>query len=373
MIVKDEAPVIARCLASVRALIDYWIIIDTGSTDDTPDVVRRALNDIPGELHQRPWVDFAHNRSEALSLARARGDYTLIIDADDVLELPPGFKMPHLKADSYTVEIRNQERRLWRPQLVRNTLPWRYEGVLHEFLSYASEPDKRRIFPEENSQKRLPGVRIRMSEEGARRRSSASVRYRRDATVLECALATETDPFLVARYKFYLAQSYLDAGNKEKALGAYQERATLGFWDQEVFISLHRSANLKAELNFDEEDVIATYLSAHHIRKDRAEALHGAARFCRIKQRYQQGFDLAKRASEIKHPEGGLFIEEWIYQYAVIDELAVNAYWVGRYDDCLAACERLLREGKIPDDMRGRIEQNARLAREKLALHRVGA
>ena len=68
MIVKDEAAVIARCLASVRPLIDYWIIVDTGSADGTPDIVRKVLHDIPGELHQRPWVDFAHNRSEALDL-----------------------------------------------------------------------------------------------------------------------------------------------------------------------------------------------------------------------------------------------------------------------------------------------------------------
>ena len=58
MIVKDDAPeVLARCLASVRPLIDYWIIVDS-STNGTPDVARRVLHDIPGELHQRPWVDF---------------------------------------------------------------------------------------------------------------------------------------------------------------------------------------------------------------------------------------------------------------------------------------------------------------------------
>ena len=54
MIVKDEASVIPRCLASVRKLIDYWIIVDTGSTDGTPEVVRKVMHEIPGELHQRP-------------------------------------------------------------------------------------------------------------------------------------------------------------------------------------------------------------------------------------------------------------------------------------------------------------------------------
>jgi exopolysaccharide biosynthesis predicted pyruvyltransferase EpsI/glycosyltransferase involved in cell wall biosynthesis/GR25 family glycosyltransferase involved in LPS biosynthesis len=367
MIVKDEAPVIARCLASVHALIDYWIVVDTGSTDDTKEIVRNTLRDLPGELHERPWVDFAHNRSEALRLAQSHGNYTLIIDADDILEVPPDFKMPRLSAESYFVEINNRQRRYWRPQLVSNRLAWRYEGVLHEFLSYTRGADNRRVLPGERSHKRLPGVRIHMSDEGARRQITATERYRRDATVLEGALEAETDPFLSARYRFYLAQSYLDAGEKEKALAAYRGRATLGFWDQEVFVSLYRSANLMAELGFDEAEVMATYLRAHSIRKDRAEALHGAARFCRVRRRFQQAFDLAKRALTIKRPGNGLFLEDWIYQYAILDEFAVNAYWAGRYDDCIAACTRLLRENNIPPEMRERVEQNARLAREKLS------
>src|SRR5262249_20780231 len=108
MIVKDEAPVILRCLESVRPIIDYWIIVDTGSADGTQELVQKYLQDVPGELHQRQWVDFAHNRNEALALAKDHADYTLIIDADDVLELAPGFELPHLDADSYTVEINNR-------------------------------------------------------------------------------------------------------------------------------------------------------------------------------------------------------------------------------------------------------------------------
>ena len=115
MIVKDEAPVIARCLASVRSLIDYWVIVDTGSSDGTQAAVRAAMEGVPGELHERPWVDFAHNRTEALELAKRHGDYTLIIDADDVLETPRGFRMPILTADSYEVEIRNKNPPLLAP------------------------------------------------------------------------------------------------------------------------------------------------------------------------------------------------------------------------------------------------------------------
>jgi len=208
---------------------------------------------------------------------------------------------------------------------VRSALPWRYEGVLHEFLSCAAQPDGGRVLPHERSQKRLPGVRLR-AENGSQRRNPGSEHYRREAGLIERALAAETDPFLVARYKFYLAQTHLDAGDKEMALAAYRERAELGFWDQEVFISLYRSAGIEADLGFDEDAVIASYLQAHEARKDRAEALHGAARFCRLKERYQQGFDLAKRGVLVKRPDNALIPEDWIYEYGLLDEYAINAW-----------------------------------------------
>ena len=180
MIVKNEAAVIARCLASVRPLIDHWVIVDTGSTDGTQEIIRQTLSDLPGNLYERPWVDFGHSRTEALRLAKPLGDYTLIIDADDVLEFPPDFKLPALVADFDTVEIRNKYRRYRRLQLIRNSLPWRYEGVLHEFLSCGFDNKNRRVLPEGRSQKRLPDVRIVMSEEGARRRVESSDRFKRD-------------------------------------------------------------------------------------------------------------------------------------------------------------------------------------------------
>jgi glycosyltransferase involved in cell wall biosynthesis len=71
MIVKDEAHVIERCLRSVLPFVDWWVVADTGSSDGTQDLVRSTLAALPGELVERPWVDFGHNRQEVLELARS--------------------------------------------------------------------------------------------------------------------------------------------------------------------------------------------------------------------------------------------------------------------------------------------------------------
>lgn len=106
MIVKDEEPVITRCLGSVKPIIDYWVIVDTGSSDKTKEVIREFMKDIPGELHERPWKNFEHNRNEALELAKGKADYLLIMDADDHLQFDPSFKLPVMNLDSYRMWIK---------------------------------------------------------------------------------------------------------------------------------------------------------------------------------------------------------------------------------------------------------------------------
>lgn len=81
MIVRNESRVIARALASAIPWIDTWLICDTGSTDGTQDIIREQLASIPGELHEVPWINFGHNRTQAIQLARTKADYLLILDA----------------------------------------------------------------------------------------------------------------------------------------------------------------------------------------------------------------------------------------------------------------------------------------------------
>src|SRR5438132_996624 len=127
MIVRNEAPVIARCLAALRPHIAHWVIVDTGSADGTQDLVRAALADVPGTLHERPWIDFAHNRNEAMALAQGHGDYLLIIDADDVLQadqpLPPLTHGAYLLREVDSVSGTEFSR----IHIVRTGLPWRWE------------------------------------------------------------------------------------------------------------------------------------------------------------------------------------------------------------------------------------------------------
>src|ERR1700733_8577172 len=134
MIVKDETPVIQRCLESVKPLIDYWVIVDTGSTDGTQEVIREFMKDIPGELHEDVWVDFEYNRNQALALAKNKGDYLFFIDADEKLLLPSPFVKLHLDKDGYYITTEYAGTQYKRLQLIKGDLNWKWEGKIHEVL-----------------------------------------------------------------------------------------------------------------------------------------------------------------------------------------------------------------------------------------------
>jgi glycosyltransferase involved in cell wall biosynthesis len=354
MIVKNEVAVIRRCLESVRPVISCWVIVDTGSTDGTQAAIREYLADLPGELHERPWLDFAHNRSEALGLARGKASYTLIIDADDTLDIVPGTTLPALTADCYTIEIIDTATVYRRPQLVRNALPWRYEGVLHEYLTCEGA----------HSSGHLSEIRIRRNHDGARRKDPQT--YRRDAALLEAALRTETSPFLISRYRFYLAQSYRDCGETQMALENYLARAKLEFWTEEIFESLYSAGTLMEKLGRPDTEIIGTYLKAYGYSPGRIESLQALVNYCHRTGKAPLGYLIGKQAVTKPMPAGGLFLKPWVYDYAMLDDFAVAAYWAGEFRDCLDACEKLLASGKLPPQQRERVAKNASLATAKL-------
>lgn len=356
MIVKNESRVIRRCLDSIRPFIQSWLIVDTGSTDGTQEIIREYMKDIPGELVERPWKSFGHNRSEAIALARSKADYLIFIDADNEFVAPEGWRLPELTADLYTVVLRDCESVYHRASLAANRLPWRYEGVLHEFLNCGST-----YAPEV-----MEGPYIRVNTDGAR--SQDPMKFEKDARLLESALAEEPDN---PRYVFYLAQSYRDAKQPRNALEAYRRRAEMGDWDEEIWYSLLEVAKLSQQLELDESIVVQAYLKAHEARPSRAEALCYLACYCRSRHQYTQAYGFAKEAASIPRPLDILFLDDSVYSWRALDEWSILAYWTGQYALSKALCERLLLEGHLPLDERSRVIENMNFSLQVLGLPQI--
>jgi len=343
MIVKNEAKVIERCLKTVRPLIDYWVIVDTGSTDGTQKIIADFLDGIPGELHERPWVNFEHNRNEALRFAKTRGDYILFIDADEQLIYSNEFLKPILDRDFYYIVTDHGGSKYKRIQLVSSRLDWKWKGVLHEAVCCS----------EAKSSETLKGVENLYGFDGCR--SKDPEKFRKDARILEEALKKEPDNI---RYLFYLAQSYKDAGENERAIAAYQKRVEKGGWDQEVFWSLYQIALLEESMKKESETVVGSYYKAFHYRPTRAEPLYHLANYYRRKENYVMGYVFAEYALSLPYPDDSHFVETWIYEHGLAMELSICAYYLQKYGVSKIYSEALLLDPKLPQNVRACVKKN---------------
>ncbi len=344
MIVRNEAHIVHEVLEAVAPFITSWVIVDTGSDDGTQEAIRTRMRElgIPGELHERPWRNFGHNRSEALALAQGHGDYIWVMDADDTIVGIPDFS--DLSADVYMLRY-GAEFSYWRRQLFRDGVRWRYEGVVHEYAVCDDPTDEKRLEGEYYIESRRLGGRNLDPE-----------KYARDRDLLLAEVERNPDD---SRSAFYLAQSYFDLGDFAGAREWYARRAGMGGWDEEIYYALFRVAESMSLLGAPWPEVQDAYLRAWEARPTRAEPLHAIARRYRIDQRYQLGYLFAERAADIPLPsDDALFVGADIYAWRALDEQAICAFWIGKHLEALALCRRLLADDAVPEDERRRIAAN---------------
>ena len=346
MIVKNEEKVLARALQSVRGLIDYWVICDTGSTDATPAVVLDNLNGIPGELHRVEWVNFGHNRTQVLEMARDKADYLLIIDADMIVRVQGDFKHK-LHLDYY--EIRYEGPLDYtQPMLLSGHHHWQYVGVTHEYL-YAETAQTWDFLPELSL--------LHLADGGMR-----ADKFERDIQLLTDALEQTPGDL---RNMFYLAQSYRDLGRPHEALHWYRARVAGGIgWQEEHWYAQYQVGLMLQQSGAEWPFVLEAFLEAHAARPWRLEPVYQIIKHYRETENYRLGycfFDQMVR--QVQYPATDrLFIEKPVYEYLMALEHGVCACGIGRTAESLSSFEHILQFNPTPDWVRESAERGRELA-----------
>ena len=276
------------------------------------------------------------------------------MDADDTLNVGADFPNRRLDADAYDIERVEGATVYLRRQLVRTALPWRYQGVLHEYID---DPEARTIA-------NLPrqSLHVLVTHDGARARDPLT--YRRDALVLERALIDEPDN---ARHVFYLAQSYRDAGDPELALRHYRRRASMGGWHEEVWFSHYQVAILLERLGKPWAEVLTAYLDAFERDPGRAEPLYWIGRHYQALREFHTARLFFDRGLRVPAPQGNkLFVDRAIHDYLLRLEYAVTCFYTGDHAEAIDANDQLLRGGALPADLVEQVKRNRRFSVEAL-------
>lgn len=106
MIVKNEEQTLPQCLSSVRGVVDEMVVLDTGSSDRTPDVAKK----FGAKVYTFEWCnDFAQARNEALKYVHS--NWVLVLDADEMLvpDIVPSLKQAIQHGRFLLVNLLRQE------------------------------------------------------------------------------------------------------------------------------------------------------------------------------------------------------------------------------------------------------------------------
>lgn len=333
-IVRNEAKVIERCVASLMPHIDGAIVVDTGSSDDTVGILKDLFGAAgkPLELHYARFDNFEQARNEALRAARVSDfewDYLLLADADMELKVKTPPLLNGEKGLAYDVRQVSGTMGYYNRRLLSRVATGWYVGVTHEYLDVESA-----------------GVIDRAEfvdyADGANRPN----KFARDIALLTDALKTETREGLIQRYHFYLAGSYYDAGDFETAAAHYKTRVALGGFDQEVWYAQMRYAQCLARLG-DQPGYLREMMQAFQMRPFRAEVLYDLSNYYRMRGDNFASLLFSTPGMQLPYPKGEqLFVNEYAYKFGLKEEFAICAYYSESLRPAGAAvCDELALKG----------------------------
>lgn len=315
MIVRNESARIIRALQSVAPHISSYVIMDTGSTDDTVAKITKFFDErkIVGVIGKCEFEDFSQARNIALTAARHAPfefDYVLLMDADMELRATPGWADD---LDGIAYDIQQQSGYVSYPnrRLIRKNSMQTYTGATHEFLDVESagcvDPHLANFMDHADGSNRVK-------------------KYKRDIALLKGSLAKYPND---ERAMYYLAQSYRDAGKFDKAAKWYQKRVTAGGWDEEVWSAQYSYAHCLNAMG-DEAGFIRNLLTAYNMRPVRAEPLYDLAKHYREKGDNPAGALFAEAGMAVPRPKDALFVNDYIYDVGCREEFAITAFYVPR-------------------------------------------
>ena len=333
MIVKNESKIIVRLMESVVDLIDSYCICDTGSTDNTVELIQNYFmaKSKPGKIVTESFRDFGYNRSVSLKACesmddvpetKGKNEYILLLDADMKFWVNPKLTPTQFKhqliGDVYNVYQGTNYFFYKNTRIVKNRQGFTYWGVTHEYVKSPSNDMK-------YSQFERDVCFINDIGDGG----CKTDKFLRDIKLLTKGLEDEPNN---DRYTFYLANSYRDAGQFENAIETFKKRVKLGGWIEEVWYSLFSIGRCYKFLN-DMPNAIYYWLEAYSHYPNRIENLYELIHYYRNNGKNVLAytfFALADYHRKQSTKWDYLFLQKDIYDYKIDYEFSIVGYYCNR-------------------------------------------
>ncbi len=265
MIVKNESKIIERMLLKCIDIIDLACIVDTGSTDNTKEIITNFFKEHnkPLYIFDSDFKHFRYARQVGIDYAKSlkdEFDYMLFLDADMNLVVLPEFNKNTLDKEVYLIRQDNGNLSYYNIRLIKKTVDIKLRCVTHEYYDTANV----------TKHHTLETLYIADIGDGG----CKETKFQRDINLFEKAIAEKDyhDEGELRRMYFYLGNSLLSIGKDKEAIESYQKRIDLGGWDEERYMSCYFTGGIYLKLK-DIPNAIKSYLTGHQHSPKRVECL----------------------------------------------------------------------------------------------------
>jgi len=319
MIVKNESKIITRLFDSVISIIDCYCICDTGSTDNTIEIIENYFKNknIAGKVVQEPFKNFCHNRNFALQSCIGMSDFVILLDADMILEVKLFDKNLLKTADSFNLIQGNDSFYYQNMRIIKNDGKFKYIGVTHEYLDKPGSAtlatiDKDIIFIKD------------IGDGGCK-----NDKFERDVKLLTDGIKEEPNN---GRYHFYLANSYHDLGRFNEAIDIYNKRIQIGGWKEEIWYSYYR-IGLCYMKQQKMADALWNWMEGYNFYPERLEGLYELMNYYRVNGKNKMAFTIFNMCKEYldknRNRDHYLFLHNDVYKFKLFYEYTIIAAYNG--------------------------------------------
>lgn len=329
-IFKDEADVLYKMLFSTKDIIDYIVAIDTGSSDNSTEIIKNFAEEynIPCYIKYSEFINFGKSRNEALDYAHdviiennlaPNKTYLYWMDCDEILTIEDTFDKNNLNSKSYTIDIIYGSTSYRRNSLIRMDSIFKWVGPVHEFI-------------ESNDVSKFnKSLKVIVFQCGASWKGSLRNKYKTHAELLINEIESNPNGRYVPRWLFYVAQSYFDAAMADrsnidfkllkKAKKYYKMRCMSDGYRDEKFWSKYRLGIISNLENDKDEIVRKNLIDAYIYDTRRIEPLFYYMELLMSKGQYSEAFIYASLIyNEYKTPPTNVLFSN-TYNYSKIEYL----------------------------------------------------
>lgn len=345
---KNEERVIKETLESVYKYIDYWIICDTGSTDNTCKIITEFFSEknIPGELFIDEWKGFDVNKTLMFERAYGISDFVLHLDADDWLcgDFDKNVLINN-ENDMFFFNYKRGNTEWLSTSLYNNKLRWKYVGVAHNIIICL---DNKTLHCSNEFVKK--NIWIDGNERGFR--ALDPKKYLIDAEKLEKQFfdTLYEDPYnLTNRSVFYAAQSYFDYKDLKTAFKWYNLYTKLkNIWIEELFESYLKLIICGIELKHPESELKRHFDIAVNIFDDRSEPYILMANYHFSKNEHEKAYQYFLSAKKFDYETVKnkyiLFINKYNYGKYINDNMSVSCSYINKREEGINLINEILED-----------------------------